>query len=397
MKPANTPTTPVRVMHIGKYFPPDPGGMETYLKDLMVCTQKMGTTSAALVHQSKLGLRSKEEHYQSQGITLGVTRVATWLRALFTPLSPSFPWVLNRLIKEQRPQILHMHLPNPSAFWALLIPGARRLPWVVHWQSDVLTPKSSWIIRFCYLAYKPFESALLKRADRIIATSSQYLASSRALAPFRGKCCVISLGIADRFGKQVAEKTETIPNGPLRVLAIGRLAHYKGFDVLLRAIAHTDHTELDIVGSGEQFGKLTSLSESLGLAHRVRFHGAVSDADRDNLILNSDCLCLPSIDRTESFGIALLEAMSAGKACVISEVPGSGMTAVVEADKTGLVVPPGDYVALAEAFDWLTQHRHQLVQMGCLGRTKFETELTIDVSAARVIGIYDKVQRAPQC
>ena len=397
MSAADTPKDAVRVLHVGKYFPPDPGGMEVYLRDLMVCSSGMGITSVALVHRSRLGFKSINERLKAGQATLDITRVGTWLRVLFTPVSPAFPLALHRLIKQHRPGILHLHLPNPSAFWALLLPSARRIPWVIHWQSDVLTPKSSWMLRLCYIAYKPFESALLKRGRRIIATSTQYLTSSLTLAPFRDRCCVIPLGIADRFSDVREENrnttsteplSDTATNAPLKILAIGRLAHYKGFDILIKAIAETPNVELDIVGSGAQLGTLLSLSQSLAVSDRVHFHGAIDDNVRDALLLGCDCLCLPSVDRTESFGIALLEAMSAGKACVVSDVPGSGMTAVVEANKTGLVVIAGDPAALARAFQALDKDRPLLKALGERGREKFENTLTIKASTEQVLALY---------
>ncbi|MEK9877428.1 MAG: glycosyltransferase, partial [Betaproteobacteria bacterium] len=298
----------------------------------------MGIDVAALVHQSKLGVKTTHEHHETNNSTLAITRVASWCRLLFTPISPTFPFALSRLIRRYQPDILHLHLPNPSTFWLLLLPSARRLPWVVHWQSDVLTTKSSAVLRICYGCYRIFERWLLRRANKIIVTSSQYLDSSPAIAPFREKCCTIPLGVIDRFATARSETIKPSSDGPLQILAIGRLTHYKGFDVLLRAIAETDNTELDLVGTGEQFMNLTSLAQKLGIAERVRFHGRLSDQDRDSLLQICDCLCLPSIDRTESFGVVLLEAMSAGKPCVISEVPGSGMTSLVEAGNTGIVV-----------------------------------------------------------
>ena len=397
MSAADTPEGAIRVLHLGKYFPPDPGGMETYLRDLMVCSSENGVTPAALVHRSSLGLKSTDENLHAGNKILSVTRVGTWFRLLFTPISPAFPLALHRLIKQHQPGILHLHLPNPSAFWALMLPSARRIPWIVHWQSDVLTPKSGWMLRLCYIAYKPFESALLKRARRVIVTSTQYMTSSDTLAPFKDQCCVIPLGIADRFstaredGRNTISNEplrETATNAPLKVLAIGRLAHYKGFDILIKAVAETPNVELDIVGSGAQLGTLQSLTQSLAVLDRVRFHGAIDDNARDALLLGCDCLCLPSIDRAESFGIALLEAMSAGKACVVSDVPGSGMTAVVDVNRTGLVVPVGDPVALAEAFLIIDKDRTLLAAMGKCGREKYQSQLTIEASTARIVGLY---------
>ena len=351
----------MKILHIGKYFPPDPGGMETYLRDLMICSDQQGTRSVALVHHSRPGIPSSEEIYTLDDVSLEVSRVASWFKVLFTPISPAFPWKLHKLIKKHRPDILHLHLPNPSAFWVLALPTSRALPRVVQWQSDVLTPASSPVLKWFYQLYRPLETALLKRARRIIATSEQYRLTSPVIQAFSDKTTVIPLGIADRFDtpQVVARDCGAIKlrHSALKVIAVGRLAHYKGLDVLIKAIAESTNAELDIVGQGDEAQGLRRLTMTLGLESRVRFHGALSDAARDALLLASDCLCLPSTDRTESFGIVLLEAMSAGKACVVTDVPGSGMTSVVQAGGTGLIVPPGDSNALASALEKLATNR----------------------------------------
>ena len=326
----------MKILHIGKYFPPDPGGMETYLRDLMICSDQQGMRSVALVHHSRSGIPSSEEIYTLDDVSLEVSRVASWFKVLFTPISPAFPWKLHKLIKKHRPNILHLHLPNPSAFWVLALPTSRALPWVVQWQSDVLTPASSPALKWFYQLYRPLEAALLRRARRIIATSEQYRLTSPVVQAFSDKTTVIPLGIADRFDTADAQKDVAIATsaGALKVIAIGRLAHYKGLDMLIKEIAESTNVELDIVGQGDEAQGLRRLTMTLALENRVRFHGALSDAARDALLLASDCLCLPSTDRTESFGIVLLEAMSAGKACVVTDVPGSGMTSVVQAGGT---------------------------------------------------------------
>ena len=381
----------VSVLHIGKYFPPDPGGMETYLHDLMISSLQQGTRSIALVHRSQLGVTSTHERYQASGFELSVTRAATWLRLLFTPISPAFPWLIRRLIKQHRPSLLHLHLPNPSAFWALTIPSARRLPWVIHWQSDVMTPKSGALLKALYHLYRPLESRLLQRARRIIVTSTDYLESSETLAPFKSKCRVIPLGITDRFQSPDSRDPDKQTDRPLKVLAIGRLAHYKGFDVLIDAIAHTSQIELDVVGGGEQLEALQARAHALGIASRVRFHGNVGNDEKDALLLACDCLCLPSTDRTESFGIVLLEAMSAGKACVVSQIPGSGVNWVVDSGQTGVMVEGDSPAALANAFERLSDDRAQLSSMGARGRERFERLLTIEASAQAVIELYDEI------
>ena len=392
---------PVTVLHIGKYFPPHAGGMETFLRDLMAASTAKGAKTAALVHQSHLGLKSSRESFSVNGSDIPVTRAATWCRLLYTPISPTFAWLLRRLINQHRPDILHLHLPNPSAFWALFLPAARRVPWIVHWQSDVVTPKSHWIMKLAYRLYAPLESALLKKARRIIATSPPYLKTSKPLTRVNHKCSVVPLGIEDRFDHKNADieaghpvtdlASDATKPMLLRVVAIGRMAHYKGFDVLLRALAQTERIALDLIGDGEQSLSLQHLAASLKLGERVHFHGALGDDARDKLIAACDCLCLPSTDRAESFGVVILEAMSAGKACVVSKVLGSGMAWLVENQETGLVVPCNDVISLAKALGQLRDDRLFNAELGQNGRQKFLRSFTINASTTAVHRIYREV------
>ncbi len=397
----STPTTAKKVLHVGKYFPPHAGGMETYLHDLMRALATLDITPSALVHQSQINLHSSEESLSTSGTALRVVRAATWSRLLFTPISPTFPWLLHRLIEQDRPDILHLHLPNPSAFWALALPSARRLPWVIHWQSDVLTEKSHWLLRLAYRFYAPLESALLKRAAKVVVSSPPYLATSQPLAKVQNKCAVIPLGIHDRFDDPVRNDSAVVSasaggagaatEGHLNVLAIGRMTHYKGFDILLRAIAQTEGITLDLVGHGELSRSLERLTDSLNLAARVRFHGLLDDGAKDSLLSRCDCLCLPSTDRTESFGMVLLEAMSAAKACVVSDVEGSGMSWLVEDGKTGLVAPANDINSLAKALCRMRDDPDLVIRLGLEGRQKFFTALTIEASAEAIRDLYHQL------
>ena len=397
----STPATAKKVLHVGKYFPPDVGGMETYVDGLVRALATLNVTPSVLVHQSQISLHSSEESLSANGIALRVVRAATWCRLLFTPISPTFPWLLRRLIKREQPDVLHLHLPNPSAFWALALPSARRLPWVIHWQSDVLTDKSHWLLRLAYRFYAPLESALLKKAAKVVVSSPPYLATSQPLAKIPNQGAVIPLGIQDRFGDQTRNDSAVVPasageagaatEGHLNVLAIGRMTHYKGFDILLRAMAQTEGITLDLVGHGELTRSLERLADSLNLAARARFHGLLDEKAKDTLLSRCDCLCLPSTDRTESFGMVLLEAMSAAKACVVSDVEGSGMSWLVEDGKTGLVAPTHDINGLTEALCRLRDDPKLAATLGQNGRQKFLAALTIEASAEGIRDLYHKL------
>ena len=245
--------------------------MEHYLRDLMVSQRRAGTDCAALVHRSTISAGSQSEQVRIRGQSLQITRVGVWARLLFTPISPAFPLRLTRLIGEYQPDLLHLHLPNPSALWVLVLPAARRIPWVVHWHADVLASTHSLGLRLFYRVYRPLERAVLRGSAAVIATSPPYLESSRPLADFRHKCRVVPLGLdpANLGSPGPVEAGEPQPR--LRLLGVGRLTYYKGFQYLIEACSRVPETVLHLVGSGDQEASLKALAEGTrgGTASRI--------------------------------------------------------------------------------------------------------------------------------
>lgn len=384
--------TQVKILHIGKYFPPYAGGMENYLRDLMVALSKRDIECAGLVHQSDLSVKSCHERYESQSLRIPITRAPVWARFLFTPISPSFPWLLNRAIKKQTPDILHLHMPNVSAFWALFLPRARRIPWITHWHSDVLGSESSKGLRFFYAFYRPFERAILKRSEAVIATSPPYLESSVALNQFINKCHVVPLGLdPSSLPIPPVQEHNTDNDTPLKVLAIGRLTYYKGFEYLIRAAAELEDIEVHLVGKGDQEARLKALTRTLGLEKKIVFHGHLAPGQLAEQFAACHCLCLPSVERTEAFGMVLLEAMYCRKATVVSDVPGSGMGWVVDDGMTGFKTPPKEVGKLSQALGKLHQNHDRMRTLGAQGRQKFDRLFHIDQSATKVAELYNKV------
>jgi rhamnosyl/mannosyltransferase len=290
---------------------------------------------------------------------------------------------------------LHLHLPNPSAFWALALPSARRIPWIVHWHADVITARQGWAMKLAYALYRPLERSVLKRAAAIVATSEPYRDSSEPLQPWLSKCRVVPLGMAagrlDRRAPRDLPEDDHIQ--PLRVLFVGRLTYYKGLRYLIEAASKFEGMLLELVGDGDQKTALTQLVASLDLESRVTLHGSIPDDQLAELLGDCDCLCLPSIERTEAFGMVLLEAMRFGKAAVVSDVHGSGMGWIVEHEVTGLKVEPANPGLLADAFRRLADDRALCRIMGDRGRKKFDRLFEINQTAGGIINIYSEVLR----
>src|SRR5690606_4146956 len=104
-----------------------------------------------------------------------------------------------------------------------------------------------------------------------------------------------------------------------------------------------------------------------------------------------DCLCLPSIERTEAFGLVLLEAMREGRPCVVTDVPGSGMSWVVRHGETGLVTRSGDVDALRAALVQLRDAETLRTAMGDAGRQRFREHFTIPAIARQFVDLYQDV------
>lgn len=381
----------MRVLHVGKFYPPFAGGMEYFLADLLTAQTKMGLQVAALVHDEGPGWQAR---FPSPGTPPPLIYRAPCLgRLLYAPLSPSFPYWLNRVIQEFHPQLLHLHLPNTSAFAALAIPRARRLPWVVHWHADVVASTIDRRLALAYQVYRPFEQRLLGHSQAIIATSSPYLDASLALRPWRDRCEVIPLGLDPSRLRVPTDDSlvwaeQTWGGQGSRVLTIGRLTYYKGHEVLIRALARVPEARGLIVGEGEYRTRLEGVIQELALGDRVRLLGYQREEQLAALLSTCDLFCLPSLERTEAFGLVLLEAMRYGKPILVSDIPGSGAPWVVAQASNGLRVPPGDAEALAHAMNGMFANPAQLLELGAAGTKALEYHFGVDPIAGAVQAVY---------
>ncbi len=373
----------MNILHITKYYPPETGGIETFLQGLAEEQVRLGHAVRVVAHHARSGRATSVE----TGSGGEVVRARTLGNIAFAPVSPSFFHQLKRACADFRPDILHVHMPNVPAFG---VPFCRRNKsrLVVHWHADVVTDRQL-SLKALYPLCARLEHLPLARADRVIATSGQYLETSRPLQNVSEKCSVIPLGL-DPGRVQPADPAAVARvrgNRPL-VLAVGRFSYYKGFDRLIRAIGQVPEAGLCIIGEGPLRGHCLQLVSDLGLGDRVDLPGMLPEEDLWQHYAACDVLCLPSIERTEAFGMVLLEAMACGKPLVTTTVAGSGMSFVNVHELTGLHVPPEDPVALAGALSELVGNPEKAIEMGRAGQKRFRENFAMDAVAQRIDGLY---------
>lgn len=359
----------MRIRVLGKYYPPEHGGIETLTRALCRGWAALGADVDCLVaHRQR---RTSEEI--DNGVR--VHRLATFGTVFSTPLCPTY-----LSATRARASLYHIHLPNPLADLACLLVN-RSTPVVLSYHSDIVRQ------RFLGTIHAPLARRTLRRAARIVVATPRHIDCSRVLSAFRAKCVVIPYGIdLARFelepsaATSVADLRASSPGHPI-VLNVGRLVGYKGQRHLLQALRTTPGTAW-IVGTGPLETDLKRQAAALGIADRVRFWGDVPD-DRLPLLYHAcDLFALPSVTPNEAFGIAQVEAMACGKPVISCDLP-SGVPFVNRHDVTGLIVPPADPAALAQAIAALGATPERARAMGLAGQQRARNEFDERVMVRR--------------
>ena len=361
----------LRVLHVGKFYPPHMGGIETHLQALC------GTLTE---HVDLQVVVSSDDRRTVDQVVDGVrvARVGTLLTAFSTAISPA---IVSR-IRSADADLVHLHLPNPTAVLAYLASGHRG-PLVITYHSDTVRQKVLGVL------FQPFLNSILRRSAAIITTSPNYLESSPVLNAFRDRCHVIPYGIdTTHFEHRDSEAVQRIRRqyGERLVISVGRLVYYKGFDCLLRAMVDV-RGKLLIVGDGPLRGELQSLATQLGISDKVAFAGEIQNAQMAPYYHASDVFALASVARSEAFGIVQIEAMAAGLPVVNTGLD-SGVPYVSLHQQTGLTVPPGDSTALAGAINRLLDDPVLRESFGRAGTRRAQEQFSLDSMQRRTLQLY---------
>lgn len=266
--------------------------------------------------------------------------------------------------------ILHYHFPWPFMDILHLTSGIKK-PAIVTYHSDIVKQRG------LLLFYKPLMHRFLDGMDKIVATSPNYLETSPVLNLYSSKTAVIPLGIDNKVEIPSPGNVEKWRSklGAGFFLFLGALRYYKGLPVLLEA-ARLSGLPVIIAGTGDQENELKASAPD-----NVTFTGHYSDEDRAALLSLARGFVFPSNQRSEAFGISLLEAARASVPMICSEI-GTGTTYVNQHEETGLVVPPNDPVALAFAMQRLASEPDTCARFSRAARRRFESLFTARQMAA---------------
>ena len=332
----------MRVLHISKYYYPYVGGVENICKYL-VDGMPQHQMAVVCFNEKKMDVVC-----EINGIK--VYRVATWINISRQALSLSYFTMLYKAIKGFRPDIIHFHWANPFPAAVLLIMKPKNVKLIVHWHMDIIKQTK------LYPLIKPIETALVKRADKIVVTSPQYRDGSLPLQHFKDKVRIVPNAIDDvsfalRDGDDIQiQRIKERFNGRKIVFFIGRHIQYKGLTWLIEAEQYIKGTCVIVIAGS---GPLTKELKAQCHSNRVHFVGRLSDDELRWYHYAASIFAFPSITKNEAFGVALAEAMYCYTPAVTFTIKGSGVNWVNLNGETGIEVPNRDCKAFGEAIDRL--------------------------------------------
>lgn len=364
----------MRILQIGKFWPVL-GGVEKVMLDLT-----RGLSARNIECDMLCAAADGAPRVFALNSCGNVIAVRTLLKASGTMIAPQMVSVLRRI--APRYDIIHVHHPDPMAALALFLSGYKGKV-VLHWHSDILRQ------RLLLQAYRPLQRWLLRRADRVICTSPRYAEGSGALRSVADKLECVPIGVAPVIpDPDAVDQVRRQTRGKRIIFSLGRMVPYKGFDSLIAAASRLPDDYLVVIaGSGPLHQSLSRLVDQRGLAGKVIMPGRISDRERDAWIGAASVFCLPSVEKTEAYGVVLVESMSAGLPVVATEIPGSGTSWVNAHGVSGLNVPCSAPDKLAEALIKVADGVHS-DEFRVNARRRWESMFTIDAFIDNITALY---------
>lgn len=364
----------MRILHVFKtYLPETVGGIEQVIYQICQSGIAHGIESHVLT------LSAAPEPRDLMLADHHVHRAKLDLQLASTGFSYSVLGRLKALAAEA--DVVNYHFPWP--YMDVLHFAARiKKPTVITYHSDIIRQKH--LLKL----YRPLMNRFLGSADRIVAASPNYLATSDVLTQYRDKTTVIPYGL-DKAAYPVPSLERSAQwrqrFGERFFLFVGVMRYYKGLHILLEAAQGTGYPVV-IVGSGPLETELRAQAQALGLDH-VHFVGRVDDEDKVALLQLCSAIVFPSHLRSEAFGISLLEGAMYGKPMISSEI-GTGTSYINIHNQTGLVVPPSEPLAFRAAMRTLWDNPELAEQMGRQAERRYEELFTAERMGRQTAALY---------
>lgn len=374
----------VMPLHVSKFVPPPFAGVEAHIDTLLrsLAPEIKATLVAGSFGRSQ---RGEDGPYR-------IIEARSFGRLGMLPLSPKIMWHVRNEFKSGRANLLHLHAPNPWGDFSALY-SAKDHPIVMTWHSDIIRQQN--MLKF----YRGTQKRVLERVDRIVVFTPKHYESSKQLHQINleSKVSVVPIGIDFEPLDSIVSDPEILATvdrfaaGRPLLLTIGRHVYYKGYSFLLSAMAKLHSSAvLVMIGTGPLTEDLKKQALELGLMDRVLFLGETTTSALVSVLRRSDYFCLPSVERSEAFGIATAEAMACGKPAIVCEL-NNGVNYLNKDGITGISVKPRDVNELAGAIDALARDDGLRRKMGEAAKQWVRSQFSIHAMREGTLKLYSEL------
>ena len=369
----------IKILYWTPFFLPEIGGIETLSAKLLPALQEQGYDITVVTSHGKYDVADKTE-FNGMPVFRFHMRNAIGKRDLSRIFE--IRTQVARLKLSFKPDLIHVHMSDPSVYFHLSTAAACPAPTIVSIHQDIE-----------YYGFQGGEDTLLGNAlhmaDWVTAVSSATLSDLLRIAPELRNCSsVIYNGV---------DPPDIIP-GPLsfdppRILCLGRLIHAKGIDLAIAAfdslLKRYPDAYLTVVGEGPQRHQLEKQVDSLGLISSVNFTGAVSPEEVPAFINKATVVVIPS--RVEGFPMRALEVAQMARPAVAT--PAGGLPEAIVHEQTGLIVEHENSLAIADAVAFLLDHPQTASGMGQAARSRVSEMFSLKSCVDSYSRLYRKVVR----
>ncbi len=369
----------MKILQLGKHYPFHYGGIEKFYFDLAIeLNQQNIECDIFCANENKYNKIFYEDN----------VKVISFGRFAFkasTSLSYKVFFELKKIINQY--DVLHVHLPDPMIVVALFVLRPKQ-PIILHWHSDIVKQKK---LKKLFL---PFQNWILHRANKIIATSPNYIESSEDLQDVKSKCIAIPSGLNPNrlvVNNKRLEELENKYKGKKIIYFFGRMAEYKGVEYLIQSVQYFSNYYHFIISGGGDTVEYKKMVKQMNIEDKVTFTGRIENEEVGAYYKLCDLFVLPSITRNEAFGLVQCEAMFFGKPVVSTNIEDSGVSYVNKNEETGLIVPIKEPKAIYDACKTIIDNDELYEKFSSNAKLRFDKMFHINSIAKEITKIYKEV------
>jgi len=384
----------MKILVVAPYLYPEAGGMESYAYNIskrmvekgvdvtILCSTRDKTDKTEFIDGIKV-IRQKPNFILSN-----------------TPIRFDLFFTMSKLVKDGNFDLINAHTPVPFyADVAAMVSKIHKIPFVLTYHNDNV--KNTFTMNIIANIYNySFNLATLKLSKFIITPSPYCYNESKFLKKIEDKLRWIPPGVDinkyDIGNSFKIHDDHGIPRSSKIVLFVGQMskAHaHKGIDDLIKAVKKVLREIKDVylvlVGRGDMIPEYKKMCGTFGIIDNVIFTGFVDENTLIKYYKSSDVVVLPSTTVQEGFGMVLIEGNACGKPVIGTRV--GGIQYVIKDGETGLLVPPKNPKALADAIIYLSNSEDVREKMGKNGRKIVEEIYTWKKATEMTEKVYRKL------